>query len=128
MRWASQFALLVFSGGLLVLGPAQAQDADRYRRIPTEDGFLEVETATGAVRECRRTAEGYRCSAPSADKLQGELERLTRENLELRQRLGPNPGSPKPPPDEEIDRALSVMERFLRRFMNILREERPDRT
>jgi hypothetical protein len=29
---------------------------------------------------------------------------------------------------EEIDWALGVMERFMRRFMGILREERPDRT
>jgi hypothetical protein len=32
------------------------------------------------------------------------------------------------PSDEDVDRALGVMERFLRRFMNMLREERPDRT
>ena len=32
------------------------------------------------------------------------------------------------PLDEDVDRALGVMERFLRRFMNILREEKPDRT
>jgi hypothetical protein len=36
--------------------------------------------------------------------------------------------SPSGPRDEEIDRALDVMERFLRRFMNILREQKPQRT
>jgi hypothetical protein len=123
-----------FVGGLLALGTAIAQDRTDYRRIPTEDGFLEVEAATGAVRECKRTVDGYRCAAPSPDKLQSEVERLTRENDELRRRGGPGIGGTSPripgtvPSEEDVDRALGVMERFLRRFMNILREEMPDRT
>jgi hypothetical protein len=119
-----------FVGGLLALGPAIAQDRMDYRRIPTDDGFLEVEAATGAVRECKRTVDGYRCAAPKPDKLQSEVERLTRENDELRRRVGPGTGGTNPrtpgtvPSDEDVDRALGVMERFLRRFMSILREER----
>jgi hypothetical protein len=111
-----------------------AQDRSDYRRIPTNDGFLEVETSTGAVRECKRTVEGYRCAAPSSEKLQSEVERLTRDNDELRRRLGPGTRgmSPRTPgsvrSDEDVERALGVMERFIRRFMNILREEKPDRT
>jgi hypothetical protein len=120
--------------GLLAVGPAMAQDRTDYRRIPTDDGFLEVETSTGAVRECKRTVDGYRCAAPSSDKLQSEVERLARENDELRRRLGLGTGGISPrtpssvPSDEDVDRALGVMERFIRRFMNILREEKPDRT
>jgi hypothetical protein len=120
--------------GLLAFGPATAQDRTDYRRIPTEEGFLEVETPTGAVRECRRTGDGYRCATTTPDKLQSEVERLTRENDELRRRLGPaRDGSRSQthrglPLDEDVDRALGVMERFLRRFINILREEKPDRT
>ena len=93
-----------------------------------------METSTGAVRECKRSVEGYRCTAPTPDKLQSEVERLTRENDELRRRVGPGTGGTSPrtpgtvPSEEDVDRALGVMERFLRRFMNILREERPDRT
>jgi hypothetical protein len=108
-----------------------ARDASGYRRVPTDDGFLEVETSTGAARECKRTIDGYRCEAPSSDKLQSDVERLTRENDELRRRLGPGTGPSSPrtmPSDEDIDRALGLMERFLRRFMNILREEKADRT
>ena len=86
------------------------------------------------MRECKRTVDGYRCAAPLSDKLQSEVERLTRENDSLRRQLGPGTGGTSPrtpgtvPSEEDVDRALGVMERFLRRFMNILREERPDRT
>jgi hypothetical protein len=67
--------------------------------------------------------------------LQAEIDRLAGENTALKEQLaktGPplpeRPGeSTKPPPtlprDEEIDRALGYMEKFLRRFMGILRDE-----
>ena len=47
-------------GGLLALGPATAQDRSDPACIPTHDGFLEVETATRAVREVRRALFLYR--------------------------------------------------------------------
>jgi hypothetical protein len=106
--------------------------------VPTEDGFLEIDGRTGAVTACRRTGEGYQCRpASEGPALQAELERLAKENAELRERLAqaspqagvgakPQPRAPAPS-DEEVDRALGVMEKFLRRFMTILREEKPDR-
>jgi hypothetical protein len=64
---------------------------------------------------------------------------LARENAELKERLvqaranpatkpiSPTPSSPLPS-DEEVDRALGFMEKFLRRFMSIVREEKAERT
>ena len=68
--------------------------------------------------------------------LQAEIERLVKENAQLRERL-PRAGDgqgmkpppvTKPPSDDDVDRALGVMEKFIRRFLSILREETPDRT
>jgi hypothetical protein len=40
-----------------------------------------------------------------------------------------SPAPPGPlPSDEEVDRALGFMEKFLRRFMSIVREEKAERT
>jgi hypothetical protein len=55
------------------------------------------------VRECRREVEGYRCGLVSEnrDPLQAEIERLAKENAQLRERLaraGDGQGM-KPPPD-----------------------------
>ena len=36
--------------------------------------------------------------------------------------------SQQPPSDADIDRALDVMEKFLRRFLGVIRDEKPDRT
>ena len=125
-------SLAVVTSVVLAVGPVTAQEvSERYRMVPTSDGFLEIERRTGVVRECKRGGDGYRCTAASQDNLQAALDRLARENAELKQRLPPTPGAPVQtspiplPSDEEIDRALGAMEKFLRRFMNIMREERP---
>jgi hypothetical protein len=108
---------------------ALAQTSDSRRRIfPTQDGFLEIDPRTGAISECKRAQDGYRC------------ERVTQGDALLKEEGTPHaqaPAVPTPPrterrssgpTDEEIDQALDVMERFLRRFMGIMREERGERT
>jgi hypothetical protein len=105
---------------------AQAPET-RRRMYPTQDGFLEIEPRSGAITECKRAQEGYRC------------ERVTEGDALLKEDSGPQaqaaprqPQSAAPqsstPTEQEIDRALDVMERFLRRFMGIVREGRPERT
>jgi hypothetical protein len=117
---------------------ASAEDVDgRYRMLPTAEGFLKLDTRSGAVSECRRGVDTYQCRLVPDEQnaLQAEIDRLAKENADLREQLakaGPplpeSPGertktSPILPRDEEIDRALGYMEKFLRRFMGILRDE-----
>jgi hypothetical protein len=108
---------------------ALAQTSDTRRRIyPTQDGFLEVDPRSGAISECKRAEDGYRCERI------GHGDALLKEDSPPQAQTPAPPAAPKPerrligPSDEEIDRALDVMERFLRRFMGILREERGERT
>ncbi len=125
---------------LIVLSavPVLGQEQGGVRLFPTADGFLEIEVSTGNVRECSRSQDGYRCKPASPEGVRAAVERLARENAELRERgnAPSEPGSPvtpaKPPTaqtpsDQEFDRALNLLERFLRRFISILREERPER-
>ena len=117
---------------------ALAEDADgRYRMFPTAEGFLKLDTRSGAVSECKRGPDSYQCRlVPDEQRaLQAEIDQLAKENADLRDQLtkaGPplpeRPGeSTKPSPilprDEEVDRALGYMEKFLRRLMGILRDE-----
>ena len=117
---------------------ALAEDVDsRYRMFPTAEGFLKLDTRSGAVSECKRGPDSYQCRLVPDDQnaLQAEIDRLAKENADLREQLakaGPSlperPGestrsSPNLPRDEEVGRALGYMEKFLRRFIGILRDE-----
>ena len=115
----------------LACSSALAQPADARRRIhPTQEGFLEVDPRTGAITECKRAQDGYRC------------HRVTEGDALLREEPGPQaqvpPLPPRQPPrtaprplsptDEELERALDILERFLRRFIGIVRERRGEPT
>ena len=126
MRTAVCLSLVVLT---LAGTSALAQGPDTRRRMyPTQDGFLEVDPRSGAITECKRAPDGYRC------------ERATEGDALLKEDTGPQaqpPAAPRQPrtgspsttpTEEEVDRALGVMERLLRRFMDIVREGRPERT
>jgi hypothetical protein len=107
---------------------AQAPDALR-RTYRTQDGFLEVDLRTGAITECKRAPDGYRCQRVTEGDALLKEDSGPQAQAPTVPRQPPNAGRPSVPPrEEEIDRALDVMERFLRRFMDIVREGRPERT
>lgn len=131
---------LAFFAALLAAGAARAQapaaeppqsEAGRFAMSPAEGGMLRLDKQTGAVSFC--TVEGglsvCRVAAEERDALQGEIERLVRENADLRAKLpGAAPeAAPRKglPGEEEFERALSFTERFLRRMMKLFREEAP---
>jgi hypothetical protein len=122
---------------VLVAGASHAQDAEpprgtagqRFSFQPVEDGIMRLDRETGQVSHCRRAGADYICRSVADDRaaLEDEIVRLRRENEQLR--LGQTP-APRPPhgrggvpSDEEFDRTLSLMERFMRRMLGIVREE-----
>lgn len=124
----------------LTSGHAGAQDIvtstenGRYAMTPAEGGFLRLDTRTGQVSHCSATRDGAQCrSAPDErNALEQEIERLAKENAELKSKLagGPavRPSIPLPNKDD-MDRALTFAEEFMRRMMRLMREQpAPDRT
>jgi hypothetical protein len=147
---APKVALMAFAAALAT-GPfsatpvlAQQTDVDqqngRYTMTPSPDGFLRLDTRTGAVSLCTSAAGAVQCrsSADERGALDQEITRLSNENADLRKKLAAAtdqaPSAPLRnalPTDAEVNGALDQMEKFMRRMMRIMREEAPatrDRT
>ncbi|MBY6242758.1 hypothetical protein [Methylosinus sp. Sm6] len=124
--------ILVF---VLLVGAARAEDqapapeTGRFAMTPAPNGFLRLDKETGAVAHCA-VEDGLSVCRAAADEraaLEAEIARLSRENAELRAKLGGAEAPKKPwPGEQELDRALSFTEKFVRRMMKLFREETPE--
>ena len=115
---------------LLSAAPAAAQTGGRFSFQPVEGGLMRLDAETGQVSLCTKAADSYACRAVADDRaaLQDEIERLKRENEQLRQTAGqpPKPGATGKlalPSEEEIDRAMGLFETMMRRVLRTFRED-----
>ncbi len=138
------FMLVSCTAFVVMLAPAHAQtngdaQSGRYTMVPAPDGFLRMDTRSGAVSLCTLKDGNVSCASSSDERaaLANEISRLSKENADLRERLaqvtqqGGRLGSTAPPnsgtapTDSEMDKALGFAETFMRRMMRIMREEAP---
>lgn len=123
----------IVAGMILAASPcvalAQGAENGRYSMTPVEGGFLRLDTRTGAVSLCKPSGDAVECRMGASERgaLQDEIDRLTKENADLKSRVAaaPPPAAPGRA-REEMDRALDAAERFMRRMMRIMREEAPE--
>jgi hypothetical protein len=92
-----------------------------------EGGLLRLDTGTGQVSQCTRSGDSFACRSVADDRaaLQDEIDRLKRENEELRKaggRQGPG-GRMALPSEEEIDKAMGLVERMMRRMLRTFRDD-----
>ena len=93
-------SLLAALAALAFIGPALAQDAKpgpgRYAIEPSMDGFIRLDTTTGAVSHCNRREGVWHCDVIVEDaaglsaeigKLSAEVARLAGEVADLRSRV-----------------------------------------
>ena len=124
MRLAPALVLLCLAATpALAEKPEAAQPGEngRYSMTPAPNGFLRLDTRTGAVSLCTVTGTSAQCRAAADDRaaLTEEIERLAKRNTQLE---GPA-GTRVLPPADEMNRAMDVAEQFMRRMMRIMRDE-----
>jgi hypothetical protein len=116
--------LLAAIVALLGAGSVLAQEAGPYQLERTEDGYVRMDTRTGRMWLCRETSGSLTCDpatetgaavAPPSD-LEARVAALEAQIAGEPQAAGQLPS------DEEFERSLSMMERFMRRFMGIARD------
>lgn len=138
--------LTIIIAALLAATPALAEEAApaaRYSMTPIEGGALRLDTMTGAVDRCAMEAGIWSCRAlpDEGHALQAEIDRLAEENAGLRAKLAASdlgstelgaPDGEGPvtsfnlPSEAEIDKAMTFMERVLKRFKSMVDGLRKD--
>lgn len=125
-------------------GPPESDPRYSYNRV--DDGYLRLDTRTGQVSLCKREGSGWACRLTPDERtaLEGEIERLQRENAQLKRALldrglalpgGARGGEPdaspprprqdltppgRPPSENEIDRTLTFIEKIWRRLVEMM--------
>jgi hypothetical protein len=115
----------------LVLGWGQMAGAQepapgRFSMQKAETGFARLDTETGEVTLCQEKNGELVCRMAADERaaFERELDLLTKrvEALEKAVQSGAAAAKPDLPTDEEIDRTMSIMERMMRKFMDIVKE------
>ena len=91
---------------------------------------MRLDTETGQVSHCTKTGDSFACRAVADDRaaLMDEIERLRRDNEQLRQAAGKASGPTAKlqlPSEEEIDTAIGLVETLMRRMLRTFRDEAP---
>ena len=127
MRVVMALALIVACAGAARAAETDGQTG-RYTMTPTANGFLRLDTQTGAVSLCAVKDAGAECRAAADDRaaLGDEIERLSKKNAELEARVA-GAGTRAPlnalPSREDMGKAMDYAEDFMRRMMRLLRED-----
>jgi hypothetical protein len=135
--------VLLVAGVMLGTVPSLAEEAPpaagRYQIAPDEDGFVRLDTETGAMSHCVKRQGAWTCDALAEDRvasdariegLTRDIDALTRKVDDLTTRLATleksrrseAPSAGAPTNDPELDRALSFAERLMQRFFDMVRE------
>lgn len=104
---------------------AQDRAANRYTMEKTDDGIVRMDTATGEMSLCHERNGRLDCGTMAGeergvledriDRLEGRLSAMEKEIADLK--AG---GAGALPSDKDLDRAMGVMEDFMRRFFNMV--------
>ncbi|WP_117195272.1 hypothetical protein [Rhizobium terrae] len=116
-------ALLVLVSTPAERSEAQQPQANRFQLERTENGVVRLDTQTGAMTLCRDENGTLSCRMQPDERAayEQELDRLEKRVTALEERFSHTPPNALPT-DAEVDRSLSIMERFMRTFMGIVGE------
>lgn len=123
----SRFLLACLFTLVPFLALAEDAPAGRYQLQPVAGGVVRLDTATGELMLCKTDAGTLACAPSTAANPMGATEPSDLAALKARvdalerQMASGNRGA-NLPTDAEVDRSLSIMEKFMRRFMGLAKE------
>ncbi|MER8405633.1 MULTISPECIES: hypothetical protein [unclassified Mesorhizobium] len=114
----------------LVAASAFSEEADRYRLEKSANGYVRMDTQTGAMSLCEERSGQLVCKTAADERaaLQDEVDRLQNSVKALDERVAKLENSLAArfestlPSEEDFNKTMGYMERFLRSFMDIVKD------
>ncbi|WP_173935002.1 hypothetical protein [Chelativorans sp. Marseille-P2723] len=117
--------VMVFLALSLIAGGSLAQQEERYRLERTDNGYVRMDKETGAMSLCRERSGELICrpANEAGGSASAELDTLRERLAAVERRLDALEGGEGAslPTEEEFEQTLGLMERFFRRFVDIVR-------
>jgi hypothetical protein len=109
---------------------AGAQDTDRYTLEKSADGYVRMDRKTGEMSICAERSGQLVCrlAADERSAYQDQVDRLQERLSDLEKRVAEMETAPRLkldgalPSEEDFEKSLGYMERFFRRFMDIVKD------
>jgi flagellar motility protein MotE (MotC chaperone) len=118
----------------LVAASAFSEETDRYRLEKSANGYVRMDTQTGAMSICEERSGQLVCKMAAderaafqdeVDRLQSSVKALDERVVKLENSLSARLESTLPS-EEDFNKTMSYMERFLRGFMGIVKDMEKD--
>lgn len=102
---------------------ARADETGRYTMQPVDEGFLRLDTQTGAVSVCARTNGDWVCRAAADERsaLEEENARLRADIAILQEQVEELGAKPRVTTPEDVDAAMEVFESVAESFGRMVR-------
>jgi hypothetical protein len=129
---ALSFAILPL---LFLSGSAFAEDAARFTLEKTADGYVRMDKTTGEMSICTQQSDQLVCRIAADDRvaMEDEIARLDGRLTKLEDKMAAADKSgalsnSTLPTDEEFEKSMTLMEKFFRRFMGVVKDLNEDGT
>jgi flagellar motility protein MotE (MotC chaperone) len=114
----------------LVAASAWSEETDRYRLEKSANGYVRMDTQTGAMSICEERSGQLVCKMAADERaaFQDEVDRLQTSVKALDERVSKLENSLSArfestlPSEEDFNKTMSYMERFFRTFKNIVKD------
>ncbi|MER8724761.1 hypothetical protein NKI19_10025 [Mesorhizobium sp. M0751] len=114
----------------LVAASAFSEEADRYRLEKSANGYVRMDTQTGAMSLCEERSGQLVCKTAADERaaFQDEVDRLKNSVKALDERVAKLENSLAArfestlPSEDDFNKTMGYMERFLRSFMDIVKD------
>ncbi len=125
--------IILTAAATLFTGAAFAEDTARFTLEKTIDGYIRMDKSTGEMSICTQQSDQLVCRIAADDRvaMEDEIARLDGRVTKLEEVMKTGAAAMSNstlPTDEEFEKSMTLMEKFFRRFMGVVKDLNEDGT